>query len=134
MLRGLSIKEPQNTARIGFIDKIETEGSFCLARHETPLGEFIVVINTDPIASHRFTAESSSSFCELTDGNISIVRGGQKTVPGLEWSESSISGAINIYEPEPDPYPGSSHGSKVSFHTEMEPGSWRIFYRERKKY
>ena len=129
-----SIKEPQNTARIGFIDKIETEGSFCLARHETPLGEFIVVINTDPIASHRFTAESSSSFCELTDGNISIVRGGQKTVPGLEWSESSISGAINIYEPEPDPYPGSSHGSKVSFHTEMEPGSWRIFYRERKKY
>lgn len=132
----------QNAINFGFLSNIKTKGSFCLAHHVTPVGEFIVVANTntsedsDTGEGYDLVLEGGDLMYELTDrGRFDPQNGTMRRVPAVEIG-GGIGGGLgstdiikgDIYELQPDPY------GKLKFGTTIDPGDWRIFYRARKIY
>ena len=127
----------QDVTSFGFLENIETDSSFCLARHITPIGEFIVMVHTDPLRECLLTVETEDIIKELTGAEITGYRNGTvKKVPAGGPGGFGNLDSGNIYELYPDPYPsGNTSGStssRLRIETIVEPGGWRIFYRERK--
>ena len=134
--------ENQNAINFGFLSNIKTKGSFCLAHHVTPVGEFIVVANTntseDPDTGEGYdlVLEGGDLMYELTDrGRFDPQNGTMRKVPAVEIGGGTGGGLGStdiikgdIYELQPDPY------GKLKFGTTIDPGDWRIFYRARKIY
>ena len=132
----------QNAINFGFLSNIKTKGSFCLAHHVTPVGEFIVVANTntseDPDTGEGYdlVLEGGDLMYELTDrGRFDPQNGTMRKVPAVEIGGGTGGGLGStdiikgdIYELQPDPY------GKLKFGTTIDPGDWRIFYRARKIY
>ena len=127
----------QDVSSFGFLEDIETNGPFCLGHHITLGGEFIVMVHTDPLRECLLTVETEDIIKELTGAEITGYRNGTvKKVPAVGPGGFGNLDSGNIYELYPDPYPsgdtGGSTPSRLRIETIVEPGGWRIFYRERK--
>lgn len=107
---------------MGFLKRIKPvsrEARICMAHHQGPTGDFVVIVNTDPQNECSLNIESySTDIEELTqNGTIEILRGSMKKVS---------QGGSDLVEDPFDPIP-----SNLQIKATIKPGNWLIFFKEK---
>ncbi len=133
--------KPISAINFEFIkDIVPGEGSYCLAHHVTPTGEFIVIVNTDVQSQikngvevpYELAFENKDSYpttelvgLETFDPNEGTMF--QRPDEPSEPVDPGLGGGDDGSERHPDPLP------KIRIGLKFNPGDWAILYRNRKE-